>query len=223
MTNCSSSSTTAFDHSLIERHTAFPTRFRVVPHQNSPSHSYAGRNRHLRSAPKHRRVPSAGIAQIAGCGSIFGAVGERPKGSAGECRASDAPKDVKGSFSISFGGSSAGVAARQGWASLGRLLIGQLAPVDEIVEGGGGGSTDRSKDRPGGCQPISGSDPAARSRGVRGEGLEAGQVVVDLPGDVALENPDDLFLGFAFLGPAFDVGPGARVGAHPGGDDVPQR
>jgi hypothetical protein len=35
----------------------------------------------------------------------------------------------------SFGGSSAEVAARQGWARVGRLLIGQLAPVDEIVEG----------------------------------------------------------------------------------------
>ena len=44
----------------------------------------------------------------------------------------DASRVVKGSFSVSFGWSSTGVAARQGWATSGRLLAGRLAPVDEI-------------------------------------------------------------------------------------------
>jgi hypothetical protein len=56
----------------------------------------------------------------------------------------DAPRDVKGSFSVPLVGSSAGVAAQLGWAMEGKLLVGQRSLPDEIVEKGGGGSADRS-------------------------------------------------------------------------------
>src|SRR5512132_2440144 len=47
------------------------------------------------------------------------------------------------------------------------------------------------------------------------EGLEVGQDgVVDLAGQVALHAPHDLRLGQPFLGPALDVGAGARAVAH---------
>jgi hypothetical protein len=47
--------------------------------------------------------------------------------------------------------------------------------------------------------------------------------VVDLAGDVALEDADDVGLRLAFLEAAGDVGPRARVGTHPGDDYDPQR
>ena len=47
-----------------------------------------------------------------------------------------------------------------------------------------------------------------------------GQVVVDLPGNVALEDPDHLGLGAAFAQPAGHVGPRARVVAQPGDHDA---
>src|SRR5580693_10485147 len=50
-------------------------------------------------------------------------------------------------------------------------------------------------------------------------GAQAG---VDLAGDVTLEAADDLFLGQAFFGAAFDVGAGGGMGAHPGDRDPPQ-
>src|SRR4051812_5843763 len=51
------------------------------------------------------------------------------------------------------------------------------------------------------------------------EGLEEGE---HLAGDVALETSDDLRLGLAFEGAAFDVGPGAELEAHAAHDDAPQ-
>ena len=43
-----------------------------------------------------------------------------------------------------------------------------------------------------------------------------------LAGDVALEDPDDLAFGEAFLDAAVDVAAGAGVAAHPGHDDPPE-
>lgn len=48
-------------------------------------------------------------------------------------------------------------------------------------------------------------------------------VGVDLARDVALEDADDLFLGATLFGAPLDVGDRARIGAHPGDHDVPQR
>ena len=70
-----------------------------------------------------------------------------------------------------------------------------------------------------GCQPILGSDPPPGRSPLR----RRRDVGVDLAGDVALEHPDDLFLGAAFFAAPFDVDEGAGVGAHAGDHDVPQR
>ena len=58
--------------------------------------------------------------------------------------------------------------------------------------------------------------------GVYGSAGSRAQVGVYLTGNVALQAADDLGLGFSFLGAAFDVGAGGRVGAHPGERDPPQ-
>src|SRR5262245_30568419 len=51
--------------------------------------------------------------------------------------------------------------------------------------------------------------------------FRAEQNPVELASDVPFEAADDLFLGLAVLGPAFDVVAGARVVGHPGQrDDV---
>ena len=62
--------------------------------------------------------------------------------------------------------------------------------------------------------PISGKGP--------GCGLEAGEVVVDLAGDVALQAAHDVELGQALVGPPLDIGPGRWVAAHPDRRDPPQ-
>ena len=76
-------------------------------------------------------------------------------------------------------------------------------------------------DNPGylGCQPIPGPD---RPPGFESSG-DGSEVVVDLACDVALEDADDLFLRQAFFDAPFDIGAGARLGAHASDDDVPQR
>ena len=47
-------------------------------------------------------------------------------------------------------------------------------------------------------------------------------MAVDLAGDVALEDAHDLRLGASVGEAAFDVGAGARIGAHAGEHDAPQ-
>lgn len=50
----------------------------------------------------------------------------------------DTPRDVNRSFLIPLAGSSAGVRGTTGMSHvMGKLLVGQLAPVDEIWGGGG--------------------------------------------------------------------------------------
>src|SRR5262245_35374563 len=64
--------------------------------------------------------------------------------------------------------------------------------------------------------------------GTSGAGLAApgdvgtGELAVDLAGDVALEDTDDLFGGASLLVAPLDVEPGAGVGAHAGDDDAPE-
>ena len=55
-----------------------------------------------------------------------------------------------------------------------------------------------------------------------GAGARAGQGLVDLAGDVALEAADDLSGGLALAGAPGHVGLGARVGGHPDEDDSPE-
>jgi hypothetical protein len=51
---------------------------------------------------------------------------------------------------------------------------------------------------------------------------DVAEVGVDLAGGVPFEAAHDLFLGQALGGTPVDVGPGRRVGAHPGDNDPPQ-
>ena len=97
----------------------------------------------------------------------------------------------------------------------GRLLLGH-----SLVGCSSGETADRYKDKPtrlgwvsAGCR----ASLAARSDLLLG-GLE---VVVDLAGDVALEDPHDLSFTFALGSAALDVGLGSRVAAHPGEGDPP--
>jgi hypothetical protein len=55
-----------------------------------------------------------------------------------------------------------------------------------------------------------------------GAGARAGQGLVDLAGDVALEAADDLSGCLALAGAPGHVGLGARVGGHPDEDDSPE-
>src|SRR5665811_1625225 len=48
------------------------------------------------------------------------------------------------------------------------------------------------------------------------------QVAIDLTGDVALEDADDLALRSAFFQPSLDVGPGAWIVAHPHDHHCPE-
>jgi hypothetical protein len=83
----------------------------------------------------------------------------------------------------------------------GRLLVGRLCPRRRDLVGGGG-STDRSQDNHG---EVS-ADFEGQTRRQFFNGLEAAQVVVQLAGDVALEDPDDLLFGFAFFGSPLHIG-----------------
>jgi hypothetical protein len=47
-------------------------------------------------------------------------------------------------------------------------------------------------------------------------------VVVDLPGDIALQTPHDVELGQALVGPPLDIGPGWWVAVHGDQGDAPQ-
>src|SRR5436189_4489315 len=67
-----------------------------------------------------------------------------------------------------------------------------------------------------GCQPALGPDLPPRAA------LRAGKLLVDLAGDVAFEDPDDLGLGSAFFEPAGHVSLGARIGSQAGEHDAPQ-
>ena len=49
------------------------------------------------------------------------------------------------------------------------------------------------------------------------------QVAIDLAGDVALQDPDDVPFGPSFLHPAFEVESGLRVVGDPDHDDAPER
>ena len=112
------------------------------------------------------------------------------------------------------------VLAGQGWATPGgegRLLLGH-----SLGGCSSGETADRYQDRPSAgewCQPVAG--PASPLGAIYGVG--GSEVVVDLAGDVALEDPDDLSLAFAFGGAALDVGPRSRVAAHAGEGDPPER
>ena len=55
------------------------------------------------------------------------------------------------------------------------------------------------------------------------EELAARQVAVELAGDVALQDADDLVLGLAFLHPAFEVELGLRIVGDADHDDAPER
>ena len=78
----------------------------------------------------------------------------------------------------------------------------------------GGGSTDRAKDNVE-CQVSLGSDPPPGD-------LAARQVAVDLAGDIALEDADDLSLGKSIFGAALEVVAGSRIVNEPDHDDAPQ-
>ena len=52
--------------------------------------------------------------------------------------------------------------------------------------------------------------------------MRAGEVLVDLAGDVALEAAQDVELGQALLGPALDIGPSGWVAVHADQGDAPQ-
>ena len=95
----------------------------------------------------------------------------------------------------------------------GRLLSGQAVSRT----GWSGGPADRSQDNPAGRAGISGARPATLI-----VALHAGEVPVDLAGDVALEDAHDLGFGASFEDASFDVGAGARFGAHAGKHDAPQ-
>src|SRR5580700_11185592 len=56
-----------------------------------------------------------------------------------------------------------------------------------------------------------------------GHGRRAGDELVDLAGDVALQAADDLAAGLAFCPAAGDVVPGALVAGEPDHDDPPER
>ena len=98
----------------------------------------------------------------------------------------------------------------------GRLLIGQVAPVDEIVERVAAGRQIVLRTALVGVGRLRGSDPPPDLMR-----LEAGQVVVELACDVSLEDPDDLFLRLALFGSPLDVRAGGWMRAHAGRDDVP--
>src|SRR4249919_2283966 len=99
----------------------------------------------------------------------------------------------------------AGVRTRQGGAA---RCGGQALMRSRAAGGGEGPGTGRRiVRRPARRQPIRGSGPSPGFVSVAG----GAQVRVDLAGDVTLEAADDLGLGLAFFGAAFDVVAGRRV------------
>src|SRR6266487_5496030 len=81
----------------------------------------------------------------------------------------------------------------------------------------GDGPADRSKDNRVGVRQLSGQ---ARHREL---GSGAPQLLVDLAGDVTLQDPDDLGFRSSFGEPSRDVFAGAFVAAHAGEHNAPQR
>src|SRR5664280_3043371 len=78
------------------------------------------------------------------------------------------------------------------------------------------GSTSRWEVSPEGRQFREESNPRLGDSAAR-------QVAIDLAGDVAFQDPDDVSLGPSLLHPAFEVGPGFRVVSDADHDDAPQR
>jgi len=102
----------------------------------------------------------------------------------------------------------------------GTLLSGQadLGPAEQVKGWRRAGRSLSGQPRVRGCQPIIGPGPPPGS----GDASGPGQVTVDLPGDVPLEDPDHLGLGTALGQAAGHVGPGAGIVAQPGDHDAPQ-
>jgi hypothetical protein len=69
--------------------------------------------------------------------------------------------------------------------------------------------------------PKSGSTGESQTQQL--EDLAARQVAVDLAGDVALQDADDLVLGLALLDPAFEVELGLGIVSDADHDDAPER
>ena len=101
-----------------------------------------------------------------------------------------------------------------GHSSEGKLLLGQLSrpQVRAWLATGGRSFWGQPPKR---VSADYRARPAARSFRCSG----CGQVVVDLAGDVALEDPDDLGFGLALFDAPGDVGLGAGSVAHAGDHD----